>query len=207
MKTLEAIERAKQRGPKAVPDAPLQKERAAELVAMAERVGRGKNLRTTTTWPGGTVAIEIEVLSSIELDEAIVAASLKVADLYGKNDGVGVQEVMQSTERHKMIQIVWRALKEPGSPDRVFKTADDLGRLATDDEIFALFMAYCAHKTSVDPEFSGLTKQEIDAIEAAIKKKDAIQLRLIASGSPRESLLTLVDLLVKSLTERSIDTP
>lgn len=177
----------------------------ADVAALVGRLGRSKPLAHQTTFPGGTLPIELHVLSAAEREECRAAAvdvlkarKIDVASLTPAT----VTAIAEETIHH----ILARAIRDPATGEQLFASAEVLARVCTEDEIEALFHRYHDHRKSVDPELEELSAEELEEVTEAIKKKDASRLRDIASSMPRRSLLTLVDQLASSLADSSTST-
>lgn len=208
MSTQEAIERAKAKGLQGPTNGhaspTVDKARVAELAA---RIGRGKDLRQQTYWPGADLEIALAVLSVSEMDEAEAAALRAVEQRYGDSEAVTARSVSEALARAQVTEYLARAIEEPGQPGaKVFESAPVLARVATEGELEALWQEYQDHKDSVDPDLETLSEEELKEIERLAKKKDGTSLRRIASSLPRSSLRSMVAVLVTSLEHSSSST-
>ena len=185
--------------------AAISDRRDVRVEAMVARLGRGRKLTTPCTWPGGTLAFDLWVLTQAERDECEASAILEV-----KNRGIDINTrspvVLETIYIATAIHVIAAAMRDRETGQRVFATAKMLAEVATDDEIEKLTEMYKEHRVANDPNIHGLSDAEVAAIEDAIKKKDLIRLSSIASEMPKPSLLTLAMLLAASLTGKSSST-
>jgi hypothetical protein len=169
-------------------------EEIKRLEELATNLGRGKSHRTRKTWPGGAAEFDIRVLTFNEVESCKSNALKEIAESY--TAGPDMQETIQAAKAKHMIA---RSFLNPDENSQFFKSAKELGDLATEDELIACFEMYLEHKNSVDPDLEDLSEEHLATLIEAIKKKDAITLRSTASVLPANSLRTLVDLLANSL--------
>ena len=169
--------------------APIEQARMNELAA---RISRGRDLTKVITWPGGTGKVRLRVMSVTQRDQADADALRSILDRYrGDEQNVSVSEIAEQIERARAVHYLAVVLEdEDGAP--LFASPDELAELATEDELICLFNEYADHKAQVDPDLESLSEEAFDALERAIKKKDAESASAIASELPRSSLLTLV---------------
>lgn len=169
-------------------------ERIASLVAS---LGRARPLDLETTWPGGTLAIRLRILSSAERLAARQAAQAWVAA-----DAARVREHASRV----MTECLIRAILDPATGRPLFEASDELLAVATDDELASVYRKYADHRSMVDPDVDSLTPEELGELEEAIKKKDPTALNAIASSMPRRSLLFTVARLASCLSDNSSTT-
>lgn len=172
---------------------------AAELL---ERIGRGRDLRHRTTWPGGSLELELQVLTRGET-AAAHAAAFSACAARGLDHKDMSARAVEARVDEEMVQILAAAIRDPATHERLFRTADELSGVATDDELVALFNAYADHRHSVDPDPELMPESEFAAFEDALKKKDVNRLSAIVSGMPRHWLRSSVLRLATSPTPSS----
>lgn len=174
----------------------------ARIAALVARLGRGKEHRRRTTWPGGTAEIDLVVLSTAERSEAEAEAANAVAARYASPSNTLVASLATAHDRERLVQYLARAIHEPGG-GRLCTSGAELAALATDEELEQLFVAYDDLKSEVDPDDDDLSSEEWQALIQAIKKKDETRWSAIVSALPRRSLLTTVGRLASSLAASS----
>lgn len=182
--------------------------RPADVAGIAARLGRGKSLRMDAVWPGGTLPIQLQILTASERAQSVAAAhaALKFRGIEvdgGKLDPLTVETVAVEVAH----QVVARAVLDAETGAPLFASAAELGAAATEDEIEALFNLYSDHRQNVDPAPGDLTDEEFRALDEAVKKKDVTRVSDIARSMPRRSLLTTVVRLASSLMDNSTSTP
>ena len=173
---------------------------------LAARLARGRDLKRRIRWPGTDVELDVVPLSYAMRAEA-VAATIEALRQRGIDGGDPAPEMVNHTASEHIVQILARALLDPVTGEPAFKSATELGHLATEDEISVLWSAYSDHRQSVDPEIKELPAAEVESFLDAAKKKDWERGRAIASSWPKSWLLTLVDQLARSVTSSSTSTP
>lgn len=174
---------------------------------LAARLARGKELRRHTHWPGApAVKIDIVPLTYTARAEA-VSEALKTLDERGIDGGSPAREMVEHAAAEHMVQILARAILDPETGERAFRSGAELGAAATEDEISWLWTEYSGHRQSVDPEIEELPEAEFERFLDASKKKDDRLGRAIASSWPKTWLLTSVVRLARSVTSSCSSTP
>lgn len=173
--------------------------------AIMERLGRGRDLRHRMTWPGGTMELELQVLTRGETASALAAALVACA-ARGISESATSPRSIEARVDEELTQILAIAIREPETHERVFKSADELAAVATDDELVTLFGAYSDHRHAVDPDPEEMPAEDFAALEDAIKKKDERLLSDIVFGMPRPWLRTSALRLATSLMGSSTST-
>lgn len=177
----------------------------ARLEDVASRLGRGKSLRTAFVWPGGDAELEVRVLTHNERSACDAAALRETQERLG-DEFVPRADAHEALEGAKAKHLLALACMVPDTDEPFFASAQELGDIATDDEILRVFERYIEHKDATDPELEEMPVEHLDVILEAIKKKDSTSLKSIASAMPRNYLLTLVDRLASSLQDSSSST-
>lgn len=176
------------------PTAPLSAADARTQL-LIERLGRGKQLYTDFTWPGGKLPCRLRMLTNSELQEAVAGAvhrwaALKVELLAMLSDDFADEVVTQR---------LWRGLEDPERPIegdrfgrcmRLFDTVDDFRDLTTAAERAAVFDAYNDLDEETDPALVAIDEATRARIEEAVKKKDVRGLRGFGSSTLRHYMLT-----------------
>jgi hypothetical protein len=136
----------------------------------------------------------LRVLSCSEVQECQAAAYVRFREL-----GIPVDVISLALfEDEVLVQILYRACRDPEDPDRLAFCADaaDLRDHTTVDEraaLFALYRDFCAEQ---DPDPGELTAELIQEIDEHIKKKDESRLRSYGSPVLVTYLLTTASRLV-----------
>ncbi len=179
--------------------------RAAAGAWLVERLGRGHSLSRRMKWPGGTLELELRVLTRDEAGAAYLAAMAACAKK-GIDDKSTSPRAVEARTDEELVQILVRALRDVDG-HALFASPDELASIATDDEIVALYEAYSDLRHEVDPLPDEMPEAEFQALEEALKKKDATLLSSIVSSMPRAWLRTSVLRLATSPTPSSSSTP
>lgn len=173
--------------------------------ALLERLGRGRDLRKRVTWPGGTLELDLQVLSRGETADALSAA-VSACTARGIDQASTSVRAVEARTDEEITQILARAIRDAETGRPLFASAEELASIATDDELVALFNAYADHRHDVDPDLGEMPEEEFRALEDALKKKDETRFNSIVSTMPRAWLRTSVFRLVTSQTDRSSST-
>lgn len=178
--------------------------RSVKGAALLERLARGRDHRRRMTWPGGSLEIELQILTRAETADAHADAIAACAarGLDGKSMNTRAVEAMVDEE---ITQTLARAVRDPATHEPLTSAAD-LAAVATEDELVALYNAYSDLRHAADPEPDELPEDEFRALEDAVKKKDEHRLNAIVSSMPRPWLRSSVLRLVSSLSPSSIST-
>ncbi len=172
---------------------------------LVDRLGRGRALARRTTWPGGSLELELRVLTREEAGAAFAAAMAACAKR-GIDEKSTSPRAVEARTDEEVVQILVRALRDlDGHP--LFASADELASIATDDELAALYAAYSDHRQDIDPSPDTMPEADFQALEEAVKKKDETLLSSIVSSMPRAWLRTSVLRLATSPTPSSSSTP
>lgn len=175
---------------------------AADLVA---RLARGRDLRAITTWPGGGLALELQILTRAETADAH-AAALAACAARGITETANTPRAIEARADEEMTQILARAIRDPATHAPLFASAEELASVATDDELVALFNSYADHRHAVDPEPAELSEEVVAEIDAALGKADGTRLSAIVSSMPRHWLRSTALRLATSLRSSSTST-
>lgn len=177
----------------------------AVVAAKVARLGRGRDLKTRCTWPGGTLEFDLWVLTQSERNEAEADAA-RALEARGLDVAAATSPlVLESIMVEKTVHVLAAAMRDEAG-ERLFADAAELAEVATDDEVDKLTEMYARHRSRNDPGLGAMSEAELAAVEECIKKKDLIRLSDIASSMPKASLHTLVAMLAISLTGRSSST-
>ncbi len=171
------------------------------IEAKVARLGRGRDLKTRCTWPGGTLEFDFRVLTQAERVEADDNAR-KALSARGIDPDVDSELVWMERATHILALAICDA--DTGKP--LFDSGDELARCATEDELSRLAKLYARHRTATDPDLDALTDDEVAEIEECLKKKDLTALSNIVSCMRPSCLPTLVSLLAISLISKSSST-
>jgi hypothetical protein len=174
------------------------------VAAKVARLGRGRDLKTRCTWPGGTLEFDLWVLTQAERNEAEAEAA-RALEARGLEVSSQSPLVLEAIMVEKTVHVLSAAMRDEAG-DRLFVDAVELAEAATDDEIDKLTEMYARHRSRNDPGLGAMSEAELAEIEDCLKKKDLIRLSGIASSMPKASLHTLVAMLAISLTGRSLNT-
>lgn len=177
----------------------------ARLQAIAAKLGRSKDLSCKFVWPGGSAEIELRLLSVNDVRSAEADALEEVQQQIGDNH-IPRNEAAEALAICKAKHLVARACFVPGTDERFFESASELGSIATEDELYSVYRMYEDHKSESDPDLAALSESQLDMIDGFIKKKASTSLKSIASDLPRSSLLIMVNRLLDCLQDKSTNT-
>lgn len=180
---------------------------AADPAGFAARLRAARSMRVAITWPGTDLQIGLELLS--ETDRLAAAqASREALTKRGIDHGDPAKAHIDELGAEVWIQVLARALYESADPGaaRLFGSADDFRGEVRDVELDALSDAYVELERERSPKLADVSGAALDEFIAAVKKKDSDTWNGIASGLPRNSLLSLVDRLASSLSSSSSNT-
>jgi hypothetical protein len=147
-------------------------------------------------------AVEVQarmvVVSAADGWEAAAAAwrKLEAAGLRGS------PEESLLYDRCELVELTARAIRDPETGARVFSSGDELAETLPDPVLVKLTREY----TDLVEQIDQAGADEIAALVDALKKKEWMRLRSIAPTLPRDSLDTLVSLLLDCLAGRSSGT-
>ena len=144
----------------------------------------GLSYRRETSWPGSEAPIVLRPLSMDELQQAHAAAEKRFKVLGIANTPTNASDLMAEIQ----IQLLSVALLDP-SGERLFSSAMELRSLVTADERDALVDEYLSVQEEANPRPESMSEELFDAIEGAIKKKDA---SLLSSFGSRTLALFLI---------------
>lgn len=174
-----------------------------EIEAKIARLGRGRDLKTRCTWPGGALEFDLYVLTQSErsIAEADARQALRAAglDIAGNSPAV-----LEAVMVERTVHLLAAAMRDPQTGEPLFASADELAEVATDDEIEKLAELYASHRVATDPSLDALSSEELAEIDECLKKKDPIRLSNIVSHMPPTSLRILVGMLAISLIGKSM---
>jgi hypothetical protein len=183
----------------------VTEEKKAKLRKVAENLGRKVALSMPIVWPGGSAEMELRVLPFDVAQKASSKALAEVQLMVGDNF-IPRNEAGEALAAARAKHIVARACFVPETEELFFDSPDELGSIATEMEIYAVYKRYEDHKEDTDPDLHELSEEDLNIIDGAIKKKAGTSLRSIASDLPKSSLLILVSRLVDALMEPSTST-
>ena len=146
-------------------------------------IGQIKNAHEVTKdieWPGiPEVKVRMRLLTVSESRKAKVDNQQEF-----KRDGIeiGVQNLADYSEQ-EAVHGMWRAFSDPETGKPIFRSAEHLRSLCTNDELKALCDAYNAFADENDPNLEKLSDEEFEQLKEILKKKPD-QIRSKVSSLP-----------------------
>lgn len=156
---------------------------AAEKVDAAESaiIDQIKNAHEATKdieWPGiPGVNVRMRLLTVSEARKAKVDNQQEF-----KRDGIeiGAQNFADYREQ-EAVHCMWRAFSDPETGKPIFRNAEHMRTLCTNDELKALSDAYNAFSDENDPNLEKLTDEEFEQLKETLKKKpDQIRSKVLS---------------------------
>ena len=156
---------------------------AAEKVDAAESaiIDQIKNAHEATKdieWPGiPDLKVRMRLLTVSEARKAKVDNQQEF-----KRDGIeiGMQNLADYREQ-EAVHGMWRAFSDPETGKPIFRNAEHMRTLCTNDELKALCDAYNAFSDENDPNLEKLTDEEFEQLKETLKKKpDQIRSKVLS---------------------------
>ena len=145
-------------------------------VAESAIIDQIKNAHEATKdieWPGiPGLKVRMRLLTVSEARKAKVDNQQEF-----KRDGldIGVQNLADYREQ-EAVHGMWRAFSDPETGKPIFRNAEHMRTLCTNDELKALCDAYNAFSEELDPNLEKLSDEEFEQLKEILKKKpDQIQ--------------------------------
>ncbi len=161
----------------------------AEALTVMGGLRKGTAARDTV-WPGTDIAIRMEVISDSDVQSSVAAAFRRFLSIglpLPKDDIT----IAPDFENEVMLQVLWRACRDPRDRTRpAAASADAMRDVTTVAQRVAAYRVYRDLENEVDPDAETLTEELRDAILDAIKKKDAARLRAYGSRTLSSFLLS-----------------
>ena len=141
--------------------------------AIIDQIKNAHEVTKDIEWPGiPEVKVRMRLLTVSEARKAKVENQQEF-----KRDGIdiGVQNLADYREQ-EAVHGMWRAFSDPETGKPIFRSAEHMRSLCTNDELKALCDAYNAFSDELDPNLEKLSDEEFEQLKEILKKKpDQIQ--------------------------------
>ena len=156
---------------------------AAEKVDVAEsaiidQIKASHEVFKDIEWPGVPgVTVRMRLLTVSEARKAKVDNQQEF-----KRDGIEIgAENWADYREQEAVHGMWRAFSDPETGKPIFRNAEHMRTLCTNDELKALCDAYNAFSNENDPNLEKLTEEEFEQLKETLKKKpDQIRLKVLS---------------------------
>jgi hypothetical protein len=139
----------------------VTEEKKAKLRKVAENLGRKVALSMPIVWPGGSAEMELRVLPFDVAQKASSKALAEVQLMVGDNF-IPRNEAGEALAAARAKHIVARACFVPETEELFFDSPDELGSIATEMEIYAVYKRYEDHKEDTDPDLHELSEEDLN---------------------------------------------
>lgn len=167
-----------------------KKIRTEDASGVVQMIKDAHTVRKVIEWPGvPSVKVQMRLLNASEARLSKVANQQEF-----KRDGIdiGVQNLADYREQ-EAIHGLWQVFSDPETCKPLFKSAEEMRTVCTNDEITALCNAYNAFADENDPNLDKLSDDEFDDLKELIKKKpDQIPQKVTSLPVALKLLRTLV---------------
>lgn len=167
-----------------------KKIRTEDASGVVQMIKDAHTVRKVIEWPGvPSVKVQMRLLNASEARLSKVANQQEF-----KRDGIdiGVQNLADYREQ-EAIHGLWQVFSDPETGKPLFKSAEEMRTVCTNDEITALCNAYNAFADENDPNLDKLSDDEFDDLKELIKKKpDQIPQKVTSLPVALKLLRTLV---------------
>lgn len=164
--------------------------RTEDASAVVQMIKDAHAVRKVIEWPGvPSVKVQMRLLNASEARLSKVANQQEF-----KRDGIdiGVQNLADYREQ-EAIHGLWQVFSDPETGKPLFKSAEEMRTVCTNDEITALCNAYNAFADENDPNLDKLSDEDFDDLKELIKKKpDQIPQKVTSLPVALKLLRTLV---------------
>lgn len=167
-----------------------KKIRTEDAAGIVQMIKDAHTVRKVIEWPGvPSVKVQMRLLTASEARLSKVANQQEF-----KRDGIdiGVQNLADYREQ-EAIHGLWQVFSDPETGKPLFKSAEEMRTVCTNDEITALCNAYNAFADENDPNLGKLSDEDFDDLKELIKKKpDQIPQKVTSLPVALKLLRTLV---------------
>ncbi|MCQ2063731.1 MAG: hypothetical protein MJY99_10415 [Fibrobacter sp.] len=167
-----------------------KKIRTEDASGVVQMIKDAHTVRKVIEWPGvPSVKVQMRLLNASEARLSKVANQQEF-----KRDGIdiGVQNLADYREQ-EAIHGLWQVFSDPETGKPLFKSAEEMRTVCTNDEITALCNAYNAFADENDPNLDKLSDEDFDDLKELIKKKpDQIPQKVTSLPVALKLLRTLV---------------
>lgn len=141
--------------------------------AIIDQIKNAHEATKDIEWPGiSEVKVRMRLLTVSEARKAKVDNQQEF-----KRDGINVgAENWADYREQEAVHGMWRAFSDPETGKPIFRSAEHMRSLCTNDELKALCDAYNAFSDELDPNLEKLSDEEFEQLKEILKKKpDQIQ--------------------------------
>lgn len=167
-----------------------KKIRTEDASGVVQMIKDAHTVRKVIEWPGvPSVKVQMRLLNASEARLSKVANQQEF-----KRDGIdiGMQNLADYREQ-EAIHGLWQVFSDPETGKPLFKSAEEMRTVCTNDEITALCNAYNAFADENDPNLDKLSDEDFDDLKELIKKKpDQIPQKVTSLPVALKLLRTLV---------------
>lgn len=167
-----------------------KKIRTEDASGLVQMIKDAHTVRKVIEWPGVPyVKVQMRLLNASEARLSKVANQQEF-----KREGIdiGMQNLADYREQ-EAIHGLWQVFSDPETGKPLFKSAEEMRTVCTNDEITALCNAYNAFADENDPNLDKLSDDEFDDLKELIKKKpDQIPQKVTSLPVALKLLRTLV---------------
>lgn len=145
-----------------------KKIRTEDASGIVQMIKDAHSVRKVIEWPGvPSVKVQMRLLTASEARLSKVANQKE----FKRDDiDIGVQNLADYREQ-EAIHGLWQVFSDPETGKPLFKSAEEMRTVCTNDEITALCNAYNAFADENDPNLDKLSDDEFDDLKELIKKK------------------------------------